>query len=155
MRQQAWLSAPPTDTTSGQIGNGIWALADMLLLHGRVDEARVVLERAVDEERADRPSRRREFIGTLGVIAGMQGDRRRALEIYQDLEALPWQTPWLQALFQARIAASLGEIDRATELMREVVGMGYHVKSIHFQLPFLSLVLQDHPPFQELIRPKG
>ena len=76
MQGQAWLSTLPTDTTSSHIGYNITCLADMLLLRGRVDEARVVLEQAV-EQRADRPSRRRSHIGTLGIIAGMQGDRRK------------------------------------------------------------------------------
>lgn len=153
MLGQAWLSTAPTDTTSWQIGGVILQLADMLLLHGRVDEARVVLERAV-EERGDSPFRRR-YIGTLGVIAGMQGDRQRALEIYQDLGAQPWKSPWSQAMWQARIAASLGEIDKATALLREAVGKGLLVIAIHFQWPLLSQVLRDHPPFQELLRPKG
>ena len=153
MRHQAWLSTLPTDTTSRQIDGGIRTLADMLVLHGRVDEARVVLERAV-EERGDTPFRR-VYVGTLGVIAGMQGDRQRAWEIYRDLGARPWDGRWSQALWQARIAASLGEIDRATVLLREAVGKGWPVIAIHYQSPLLWRVLRDYPPFQELIRPKG
>ncbi|MCH8145454.1 MAG: tetratricopeptide repeat protein, partial [Gemmatimonadetes bacterium] len=152
MRRQAWLSTLPTDTTSRQIDGGIRTLADMLVLHGRVDEARVVLERAV-EERGDTPFRR-VYVGTLGVIAGMQGDRQRALEIYQDIGAQP-REPHVLLIWQARIAASLGEIDRATALLREAVRKGWPVTAIHFQMPLLSRVLRDHPPFQELIRPKG
>ncbi len=162
MRHQAWLSTPPTDTTSRQIDVGIRRLADMLLLHDRVDEARVVLERAV-EERGDSPLRR-VYIATLGVIAAMQGDRQRASEIYQDLGAQPWDG-WIQhksvgviefqnLWWQARIAASLGEIDKATALLREAVGKGWG-PVIHFQSPILPRVLRDHPPFQELMRPKG
>ncbi|MCH8936764.1 MAG: hypothetical protein IIB90_13650 [Gemmatimonadetes bacterium] len=153
MRRQAWLSTPPTGTTSRQIDGGIRTLADMLVLHGRVDEARVVLERAV-EERGDTPFRR-VYVGTLGVIAGMQGDRQRAWEIYRDLGAQPWDGRWSQSLWQARIAASLGEIDRATVLLREAVGKGWPVMAIHYQSPLLWRALRDHPPFQELIRPKG
>ena len=41
MQGQAWLSTLPTDTTSSHIGYNIACLADMLLLRGRVDEARV------------------------------------------------------------------------------------------------------------------
>ena len=153
MRGQAWLSTLPTDTTSRRIGADIARLADMLLLHGRFDEARVVLERAVEERGGSRF--RREYIGTLGVIAGMQGDRQRALEIYQDLGAQAWEGATSQPLWQARIAASLGEIDKATALLREAVGKGLPVGAIHFQSPLLWRALRDHPRFQELIRPKG
>ena len=149
MRGQAWLSTLPTDTTSRQIGGDIWDLADMLVLRGRVDEARVVLERAV-EERVDTPYRS-AYIGTLGVIAGLQGDRQRALELTQDLGATPWDRAW----FQADIAASLGEIDKATALLREAVGKGLPVHRIHDEGPFIWRALRDHPSFQELIRPKG
>ncbi len=148
MLGQAWLSTPPTDTTSRQIDVGIRQLADMLLLRGRVDEARVVLERAV-EERGDPPPQRR-YIKRLGVIAGMQGDRQRASEIYQDLGAQPQPGG---KVWQAMIAASLGEIDEATVLLREAVGKGIPVVVIHRLIPLR--VLRDHPPFQELIRPKG
>jgi DNA-binding SARP family transcriptional activator/TolB-like protein len=152
MRHQAWLSTPSTDTTSSQIDGGIGQLADMLLLHGRVDEARVVLERAV-EERGD-SLLRRGHVARLGVIAAMQGDRRRALEIYQDLGAQPWEGR-SRLVWQARIAASLGEIDKVTALLREAVGKGWAPHAIHYQSPLLLRVLRDHPPFQELMRPKG
>ncbi len=155
MRGQAWLSTLPPDTTSTEIGDGIERLAYMLVLLGRVDEARVVLERAVEEERADSPSRRRMFIGTLGVIAGMQDDRQTALEIAQDLAAQPWRSPSELVLWQARIAASLGDVDEATALLRETVGGDLSGGVIHFQSPLLWRTLRDHPPFQELIRPKG
>ena len=151
LETSAWLSTPPTDTTSWQIDAGISQLADMLVLHGRVDEARVVLERFF-EERGDRPLRM--SIARLGVIAGMQGDRQRALEMYQDFGAQPSNWPWRQVVWRARIAASLGEIDKATALLREAVGEGWPVMAIHNR-PLLSRVLRDHPPFQELIRPKG
>ncbi len=153
MRGQAWLSAMTTDTTSRWIGNVISQLADMLVLRGRVDEARVVLEWAL-EERGDSQFRR-EYIGTLGVIAGMQGDRQGALEIAQDLGAQPWTWRSGQAFWQARIAASLGEFDEATALLREAGGEGRSAEAIHFRSPLLWLTLRDHPPFQELIRPKG
>ena len=155
MLGQAWLSTLPTDTTSGQIGGVIWQLAEMLVLRGRVDEARVLLERALEEERAGNPFFRREYIGTLGLIAGMQGDRQRALEIGQDLAAQPWRSPSELVLWHARIAASLGEIDQATALVREAVGKGLIVRSVHQDAPLLWRALRDHPPFQELIRPKG
>ena len=155
MLGQAWLSTLPTDTTSGEIGGGIWVLADMLMLRGRVDEARVLLERAREEERAGNAFFRREYIGMLGVIAGMQGDRQRALEIAQDLAAQPWRSPSELVLWQARIAASLGDIDEATALLREAAGKGLIVPSVHRRSPLLWRTLRDHPPFQELIRPKG
>ena len=154
-RVHAWLSTAPTETASTEIGWRISDLADMLVLRGRVDEARVVLERALAEERADSPSRRRMFIGTLGVIAGMQGDRQRALEIAQDLEAQPWRRQTEQALWQARIAASLGELDEATAILREGVREGLQAMDLRHQPSVFWGALWDHPPFQELIRPKG
>ena len=155
MRYQAWLSTQPTDTTSIRIEFHIRGLAEMLVLDGRVDEARVLLERAV-EERGDSGFRRR-LIGTLGVIAGMQGDRKRALEIYQDLAAQQWTSPWSRTKWQAQIAASLGEIDEATALLREAVGEGLSVfATIHYrESPLFFRALRDNPSFQELMRPKG
>ena len=149
------LSTLPPDSTGVEVGGGIELLAYMLLLHGRVDEARVVLERPVGDEWADNPSVRSRYIGMLGVIAGMQGDRQRALKISQDLEAQPWTWRSSKRFWQARIAASLGEFDRATAILREAVAEGLTVTRIHFESSLLSLVLRDHPPFQELIRPKG
>ena len=155
MLGQAWLSTAPTDTTFSEIGPGISRLADMLLLRGRVDEARVVLERTVEERADSPPLLRREYIGTLGVIAGMQGDRQRALEIGQYLAAQPWRWRSHETEWQARIAASLGELDRATALLREAVGEGIAAGAMHVRSPLLWPTLRDHPPFQELIRPKG
>ena len=115
----------------------------------------MVLERPVGDEWADNPSVRSRYIGMLGVIAGMQGDRQRALEIAQHLGAQTWRPRYLGRVWQARIAASLGEFDRATAILREAVAEGLTVTRIHFESSLLSLVLRDHPPFQELIRPKG
>ena len=151
MLGQAWLSTVPTDTTFSDIGNGISRLAEMLLSRGRVDDARVLLERAV-EERGGGPSSR-DYIVTLGIIAGMQGDRQRALEIRQYLEAQRW-SPSARALWQARIAAYSGELDEATTLVRKAMDEGTGVRGIHLS-PLLSRALRDHPPFQELMRPKG
>ncbi len=103
---------------------------------------------------ADSPHHR-EHIGTLGVIAGMQGDRQRALEIDQYLAAQPWNSRWMPLVWHARIAASLGEFDRATALLREALGKGWDVAGSHYNSPLLWRVLRDHRPFQELIRLTG
>ena len=86
----------------------------------------------------------------------MQGDRRKALEIDQYLAAEPWTWPSNQVWWHAQIAASLGEIDEATAILQEAVSEGsMPVAEIHLLTPLLSWALRDHPPFQELVRPKG
>ncbi len=143
-REQAWQSSPRPETT-GQMSAGTSKFADMFLLSGRIDEARDVLERAVEERWGDRrvPS---DYLGTLGVIAGIEGDRERALEIdaYFRPAALRWH---------ARIAASLGEMDRASALHRDYAGE--NSGDVHSQWPLAFEVLGDYAAFQELMRPKG
>ena len=84
----------------------------------------------------------------------MQGDRQGALEIGESLGAQPWR--WQgKTLWQARVAVALGDVDEATGLLRETVNEGLEVTSFHFQMRLLTRALQDYPPFQELVRPKG
>ena len=111
-----------------------------------------MLERAfVEREDGSVP---RQYLGRLGVIAGMQGDRQEALEIYEELGAQRWGRPSKLAFWQAEIEAFLGELDKATALLREAVGQE-SAMVIHLQYPLLAQTLRDHPPFQELRRPKG
>jgi tetratricopeptide (TPR) repeat protein len=89
-------------------------------LSGRLEEAR---ERYL--ELASRDSTDVNIQGHLGVIAARKGDRREALRISGWIEGL--HRPYLygyDTLWRARIAALLGENERAMALLRAAFGQG-------------------------------
>ena len=57
-------------------------------------------------------------------------------------------------LWRALIAASLGERERAVNLLRDAFGRGADYGIWLHRDPDLAS-LRDYPPFQELLRPKG
>jgi tetratricopeptide (TPR) repeat protein len=105
-----------------------------------------------------------DYLGFLGVIAAREVHREDALDFSQRLEAI--KRPYLfgyPTLWRAKIAAVLGERERAVELLREAIsqglmpldpaqGLGYAML-LHRDIDFESM--HDYPPFRELLRPKG
>ncbi len=152
-RQQAALSKPPGEPDWPVDG---FEFAQMLFLNGRIDEARDSLERAVERvaERSDRPAPV-QYMAFLGVIAGIEGDRQRALEIEQYVREQGWRREYpqfMQALWQGRIVASLGEIERANALLRPVF-TGEDSENVHHQLSLPFGILSDYPAHLESMRP--
>jgi Flp pilus assembly protein TadD len=125
-------------------------LARALALAGRGEEARAVVERLAGEK-PDDPN----YLGHLGVPAAGRGDRAGAQRVSAQLDALT--QPYLRGrhtLWRVRIAAALGERERAVALLRDALqqGQGYNAL-FHTVVDFEPL--RDYAPFRELLRPKG
>jgi tetratricopeptide (TPR) repeat protein/tRNA A-37 threonylcarbamoyl transferase component Bud32 len=114
------------------------------------DEATGVFE-ALAEELPDHVETR----AMLGVLAARRGDREQAASISKWLRSLDRPYLFGQHTFnRARIAAVLGEPDRAVALLREAFGKGYYyTHQIPMHIDFRSL--SDYAPYQDLVRPKG
>jgi hypothetical protein len=127
-----------------------FALARSLYLAGRWDEARAAFERLA-ATRPDNPA----YLGYLGVLAARRGDRREAERISTLLAGL--RTPYLRGVhtnWRARIAAVLGERERATALVADALQQGQvYGPELHSVPDFETL--RDFPPYRELMRPKG
>jgi len=126
-------------------------LAQSLFEAGRWEEARAIFEVLAAEDPANW-----QVQGYLGALAAHRGDRAEAERISTWLARL--EAPYLfgrHTYQRARIAALLGEDERAVVLLREALADG--LRSLAFQLhrdpDFESL--RHYPPFQELARPRG
>ncbi len=93
-------------------------------------------------------------LGYLGVLAARQGDRDEALECDARIAALgdPYQygEPFVR---RARIAAQLGERDRAVALLREAFSKGM-IFSVSLHRDADLQALRGYPPFEELLAPR-
>jgi tetratricopeptide (TPR) repeat protein len=128
-----------------------WAiLGGALARAGRWDEARLLYQELVVAEPETLTG-----VGSLGVVMARLGARDEASGIDERLAAI--DRPYLYGratLWQARIAAVLGERERAVNLLRNAFaeGLSYGIW-LHLDVSFESL--QDDPAFHELMRPKG
>jgi len=95
-----------------------------------------------------------DSLGYLGCLAARKDDKEEALRISNLLENI--KRPYIfgqHTFYRARIAALLGEKESAVRLIREALAQGLSYTALH---PVMDLEpLQDYPPFQELIKPKG
>jgi tetratricopeptide (TPR) repeat protein len=90
--------------------------------------------------------------GALGGLAARRGDRGEVQRIDGWLADRKGGDP---AFWRARMAALLGDRDRAVELFRQAVGggLGFDVRyRVHTDPAFEAL--RDYAPFRELTRPK-
>ena len=95
------------------------------------------------------------YYGYLGSIAARKGNREEALKISQELKDN--KTPYLYGdptYRRARIAALLGDKEGAVNLLGEAIKQGYDYTDLYFY-PQDFESLQDYPPFQQLMKPKG
>jgi tetratricopeptide (TPR) repeat protein len=125
-------------------------LAETLLSAGRMDEAITLLE-LLDKKNPDSLF----ILGALGVARALKGDRTDARRISARLEELdvPYSFGGIP-LWQAQIAASLGDKEQAMILLRRAVSEGISLDDwIHRQPTFRPLL--DYPPFQALLQPTG
>jgi tetratricopeptide (TPR) repeat protein len=93
--------------------------------------------------------------GYLGLIAARKGDRERALKISQEMKDN--KSPYLfghPTYWRARIAALLGDKEGAVQLLQEAIKQGLDYTYLYFY-PQDFESLQDYPPFQQLMKPKG
>lgn len=75
------------------------------------------------------------------------GERTDAERISVELERIE-EADW-RLINQARIAAALGDRDRAVRLIRRMTMRGYLHQEVEFE------ELKGYPPFEELQRPRG
>jgi tetratricopeptide (TPR) repeat protein/predicted Ser/Thr protein kinase len=146
-------------------------LARCLYWSGRWDEARVLFDTLLSEvPESGAPwhglgtASDFDYLGFLGVIAARQGHSADALRLSERLAAIT--RPHLfgyPTLWRARIAALMGDPERAVGLLRQAIsqgvlpgdlaqGLGYPML-LHRDIDLESM--RDYPPFQELLRPKG
>jgi tetratricopeptide (TPR) repeat protein len=125
-------------------------LAITLLSAGRADEAIVLLEPL-----QQRYPERFFLLGALGVARALQGDRTDAERISAKLEGIDVPYTFGNAsVWQARIAAALGNKDQAMDFLQRAVSEGTGMDGwFHREPAFRSLL--DHPPFQDLLQPIG
>lgn len=146
-RAVAWHRSRPQEeqSTTGHRRR----LAQILYAMGRWEEARSLFE-ALSLEEPDNIVDQ----GHLGVIAARQGRRAEAERIAAWLAGV--QQPWAWGAplhWRAAIAAQLGDLDTAVELLREAVARGRLRDGFHVD-PALE-PLHGHPGFQALLRPRG
>ena len=92
--------------------------------------------------------------GYLGVLAARRGDRAAALAAERALASL--RRPYLvgrHTYWRARIAALLGDSERAVTLLRDALQEGRTYPMLHAEADLAPL--HELPAFQELVRPKG
>jgi tetratricopeptide (TPR) repeat protein len=95
------------------------------------------------------------YLGYLGATAARRGDRNGALAIADSLERL--QRPHLfgqVAYWQARIAAVLGERERAVTLLRDALAAGF-LFDVGFHTDVDLQRLYGYEPFDVILRPAG
>jgi DNA-binding SARP family transcriptional activator len=123
------------DEWSYDVGNALGGL-------GRFAEAEMHLRRVP----RDSP-RWLDAAGELGWVLANLGEREEALSLSAELEGVT-EEAW-RFLLQARIAAALGEKDRAVSLIALISIRGILHQEMEFQ-PLLG-----YPPFEELQLPRG
>jgi serine/threonine protein kinase/tetratricopeptide (TPR) repeat protein len=143
-----WAESRPEARRSAEAGRRFYAGA--LYFAGRWDEAGRIYESLAAEypENLD-------YQGCLGTLAARRGDRDEAMRIFEELGNL--ERPFLfgEHLWgQARIAALLGEKERAVALLREAFSQGLNY-GVYLHRDIDLEPLWDYPPFKELLRPKG
>jgi len=129
--------------------------AQVLWRAGRATEARDILAALAVHDTGD--DRLRD-LAQLGIAEAMLGNRDAARRAEQALvggkRRYERGTP---KLWQAEIAAALGERDRAVQLLHEGLSMGMGLERLGggvFGNPDLE-PLFGYPPFEELVRPTG
>ncbi|MCX5910413.1 MAG: hypothetical protein NTV04_00660, partial [Deltaproteobacteria bacterium] len=96
-----------------------------------------------------------QYYGYLGSIAARKGNREGALRISQELKDN--KTPNLlgsPTYWRARIATLLGDNEGAVNLLLDAIKQGLNYQWL-YSSPQDFESLQDFPPFQQLMKPKG
>lgn len=129
-------------------------LASLMYLRERWSEAEglwVALEEDAEGVELTRAT------GSRGAAAARMGDRAGAEDAIQRLATLGSSVPAALEqtnLYRARIAAVLGDRDRAVDLLRRAFAAGQPFGIwVHRDLDLESL--RGYPPFEELVEPKG
>jgi tRNA A-37 threonylcarbamoyl transferase component Bud32/tetratricopeptide (TPR) repeat protein len=147
-RALGWLGGRPSaemETEEHRYG-----LAEVLYVAEEWDEAGAVFHQLYAEN-PDSVS----YHGYLGALAARRGDRDEALAVSQELAEIHDPYGWGENHFwRARIAAILGENERAVDLLREAHGKGRPFWiDIHRSIDLESL--RGYEPFENFMEPKG
>jgi hypothetical protein len=90
-----------------------------------------------------------------GMLAARRGDRAVADSLIDVLERMSGgRLPPIRRLYQAEIAAALGDRERAVTLLRKGFASGLPFGVEHHANPFLQSLV-GFQPFDDLIKPKG
>jgi tetratricopeptide (TPR) repeat protein len=147
-RAVTWHRSRPADEAATPLRRG--ELADVLYTMGELDEAERLYRDLAAKDSTDADP----LIG-LGAIAARRGQRREAEVIAAKLKALEHFVPAPgddATLGRAKIAALLGDHDRAIELLVETFGAAGSPQ-LHADIDFDGV--RNDPRFRELVRPKG
>jgi tetratricopeptide (TPR) repeat protein len=126
-------------------------LGHLLILAGRDDEARPIFEAL---SRGGELPHLWLAAGPLGVLAARRGDRAEALRQSARIESQLARYEYGEGtVWQAVVAAQLGNLDDATALYRRALREGLYLENDQLIRPDLD-PLRSHPPFQELVRPR-
>jgi TolB-like protein len=148
-------------TRSPEQQDGLRADFALTLYHaGRFGEARTLYEALLAEapEPMDARSRRTliDLRGRLGAIAARQGDLAEARRVEGWLGSLDWpHMRGIPTVWRARIAAALGEHDRAADLLDRALHVDGALSGtwVHTDPDFVEM--RHHRGFQEILRPRG
>ncbi len=131
-------------------------LAQLERLAGRLEESAAIYDRLARETPAD-SEMALVRAGDRGVVAALRGRRPQALRISDELGRVA--RPYLFGVHdyeRARIAAELGEMEQAVDLLRQAIGQGFILSiesnGLHLEPSFETL--RGYPPFAELVRPQ-
>jgi tetratricopeptide (TPR) repeat protein len=142
-----WLSRPGADSTTS-LTSGL-ALAGANYIAARYDESQGVVT-ALTHVSPGHP----DVLGYQGVLAARRRDREAALTADTALAAL--REPYLagrNTLWRARIAALLGDQERAVTLLQKAFIEGQHYIDLHDDVDLYSL--HENSAFRDLVRPRG
>lgn len=99
--------------------------------------------------------RNRLFLTCVGITAARRGDSARAERIVDSLAAMSTRLPiGSTQYFQALVAASLGDRERAMRLLREAYDAGRAHGELREHEPAFE-VMRDYGPYVEYFRPRG
>jgi serine/threonine protein kinase/tetratricopeptide (TPR) repeat protein/TolB-like protein len=167
-RAVEWRRAQPSAEQSKHMFQHVLALT--LYFAERWDESREISERLLaryplvpkrddlrggDTPETVRVTRAIGYLGRLGALAARRGDRQEAKRVAQVLAGI--ERPFLfgeHTLRRARIAALLGDRERAVGLLRDAFAQGYARGVDIHRDPDLE-PLRGYAPFEELIKPRG
>jgi tetratricopeptide (TPR) repeat protein len=147
-RAVAWHRRRPADETATEPRRA--QLADVFYLLGNLDEAERLFSMLAAGDTTSAV-----YLGSLGAIAARRGHRTEAEAIALRLKGLEHFVPLPgndAIVARARIAALLGDRDRAMGLLTEAFGPA-GTDMLHQDIDFEGM--RDDPRFREFIRPKG
>ncbi len=151
-RAIGWYQALPSAEKNAER----YSLADALMANGQVDPASVILESLVQEQaEVVNPLAKIFHLGALGVARAKQGRHEAARGIATELEKMSTAYAYgTTFLWQAKIAANLGDHEQVVLLLRRAFAEGVSRAAWLHSDPYLKPV-RDYEPFRDLLEPVG